>query len=145
MHGIKGTYHTFTETVSTVRSALELKQVFDQIAEAEKSGASAEEKKRLEEQAAEKGLQALFKGTKLEVDSVLRETCDRVLNPPLDTQTAPTRQKLALRTKALLVLGEAYLNVKKEGNALDESEYVRVDTQASKVRDRGQGRQGAPR
>jgi hypothetical protein len=34
--------------------ALELKQVFDQIAEAEKAGVSAEEKKKLEEQAAEK-------------------------------------------------------------------------------------------
>jgi hypothetical protein len=35
-------------------TALELKQVFDQIAEAEKSGATEEEKKKLEEQAAEK-------------------------------------------------------------------------------------------
>ncbi len=52
---------------------------------------------------------------------------------------------MALRTRALLVLGEAYLNVKKEGNALDESEYVRVDTKASKVRDSWQGRPGAPR
>ncbi len=81
----------------------------------------------------------------LEVDSVLRETCDRVLGPSLNTQGAPTRQKMALRTRALLVLGEAYLNVKKEGNALDESEYVRVDTKASKVRDSWQGRPGAPR
>lgn len=34
--------------------ALELKQVFDQIAEAERAGISPEEKKKLEEQAAEK-------------------------------------------------------------------------------------------
>jgi len=34
--------------------ALELKQVFDQIAAAEKAGVSPEEKKKLEEQAAEK-------------------------------------------------------------------------------------------
>jgi hypothetical protein len=48
--------------VSTLRSAIELKAVFDQIQQAEQSGnLSAEEKKRLEEQAAEKGLQALFK------------------------------------------------------------------------------------
>ncbi|KAF8335414.1 X-domain of DnaJ-containing-domain-containing protein [Cantharellus anzutake] len=145
MHGIKGTYHTFTETVSTVRSALELKQVFEQLAEAEKSGASEAEKKNLEEQAAEKGLQALFKGTKLEIDSVLRETCDRVLNPPPNGPNAPSREKLALRTRALLVLGEAYLNVKKEGSALDEAEYVRIDTKASKARDSWQGRQGPPR
>ena len=49
-------------SVSTLRSAIELKAVFDQIQQAEQSGTlSAEEKKRLEEQAAEKGLQALFK------------------------------------------------------------------------------------
>jgi hypothetical protein len=49
-------------SVSTLRSAIELKSVFDQIQQAEQSGTlSAEEKKRLEEQAAEKGLQALFK------------------------------------------------------------------------------------
>jgi hypothetical protein len=49
-------------SVSTLRSAIELKAVFDQIQQAEQSGTlSPEEKKRLEEQAAEKGLQALFK------------------------------------------------------------------------------------
>lgn len=49
-------------SVSTLRSAIELKAVFDQIQQAEQSGnLGAEEKKRLEEQAAEKGLQALFK------------------------------------------------------------------------------------
>jgi hypothetical protein len=48
--------------VSTLRSAIELKTVFDQIQQAEQSGnLSPEEKKRLEEQAAEKGLHALFK------------------------------------------------------------------------------------
>lgn len=48
--------------VSTLRSAIELKTVFDQIQAAEKAGnLSPEEKKRLEESAAEKGLQALFK------------------------------------------------------------------------------------
>jgi hypothetical protein len=49
-------------SVSTLRSAIELKSVFDQIQAAEKAGnLSPEEKKKLEEQAAEKGLQALFK------------------------------------------------------------------------------------
>jgi hypothetical protein len=49
-------------SVSTLRSAIELKAVFDQIQQAEQSGnLSPEEKKRLEEQAAEKGLHALFK------------------------------------------------------------------------------------
>lgn len=52
----------FCVSVSTLRSAMELKTVFEQIQAAEAAGnLSPEEKKRLEEQAAEKGLQALFK------------------------------------------------------------------------------------
>ena len=103
-------YHS----VSTLRSAIELKAVFDQIAAAEKAGnLSPEEKKRLEEQAAEKGLQALFKGAKLEIESVLREVCDRVL---LDT-TVP-KAKADLRAVALQILGEAYMSVKKDDDAL---------------------------
>jgi hypothetical protein len=48
--------------VSTLRAAIELKNVFDQIQAAEKAGnLTPEEKHKLEEQAAEKGLQALFK------------------------------------------------------------------------------------
>lgn len=52
--------------VSTVRSAMELKAVFDQIQAAERDGnLSPEEKRKLEEQAAEKGLQALFKASRI--------------------------------------------------------------------------------
>ena len=59
-----------------LRSAIELKTVFDQIQAAEKApGRLSPEEKMLEEQATEKGLQALFKGTKLEVESVLRDVC----------------------------------------------------------------------
>lgn len=55
--------------VSTLRSAMELKTVFEQIQAAEVAGnLSPEEKKRLEEQAAEKGLQALFKVRKLLIE-----------------------------------------------------------------------------
>ncbi|KAF8598752.1 DnaJ-domain-containing protein [Ceratobasidium sp. AG-I] len=130
LHNIQGKYHVFSETVSTVRSALELKQVFDQIAEAEKAGVSAEEKKKLEEQAAEKGLRALFKGAKLEIESVLRETCDRVLSDP-----ALQSSKLHLRAEALQILGEAYLGVRKDGESgAGEEEYVRVETRASRER-----------
>ncbi len=43
---------------------MELKTVFEQIQAAEKAGnLTADEKRRLEEQAAEKGLQALFKAS----------------------------------------------------------------------------------
>lgn len=131
--------------MSTLRSAIELKAVFDQIQAAEKAGGlSPEERKKLEEQAAEKGLQALFKGTKLEVESVLRDVCDRVLA----VGGASEREKVLLRAIALQVLGEAYMGVKRDPNAPrlgmpgaaagqpggDESEYVKVETKASRER-----------
>jgi len=94
LHNVQGKYHVFSETVSTVRAALELKAVFDQIQAAEKNGNLSEaERKKLEEQAAEKGLSTLFKGAKLEIESVLREVCDRILlpsAPPTSNPASPT-------------------------------------------------------
>ncbi|KAF9445203.1 DnaJ-domain-containing protein [Macrolepiota fuliginosa MF-IS2] len=140
LHNVQGKYHVFSETVSTLRAAIELKGVFDQIQAAEKAGnLSPEEKRKLEEQAAEKGLQALFKGTKLEVESVLREVCDRVLADP-----TITRDKAQLRAVALQLLGEAYTNVRKDapssnpvvnGGVPEEGEYVRIDTKTSRARE----------
>ncbi|KAF8836852.1 DnaJ-domain-containing protein [Paxillus ammoniavirescens] len=136
LHNVQGKYHVFSETVSTLRSAIELKSVFDQIQAAEKAGnLSPEEKRRLEEQAAEKGLQALFKGTKLEVESVLRETCDRVLEDP-----SVSRNKATLRAVALQILGESYVAIKKDSDGIpDEGEYVRVETKSSRERERQRG------
>lgn len=108
-------------------------------------------------------MQALFKGAKLEVESVIREVCDRVLSgdaPPPSTSlpsspssaaynspsmqqvqrrsgSGPDPRRQALKAKALLILGEAYVAARKDGEA--ESEYVRVETRASKERD-GMGR-----
>lgn len=132
LHNVQGKYHVFSETVSTLRAAIELKTVFEQIQAAEKAGnLTPEEKQRLEEQAAEKGLQALFKGTKLEIESVLRETCDRVLEDP----TIP-RSKAILRAVALQIMGEAFMSVKKEPEEIaGESEYVRIETKSSRERE----------
>lgn len=132
-HNVQGKYHVFSETVSTLRSAIELKSVFDQIAAAEKAGnLTPEEKKKLEEQAAEKGIQALFKGTKLEIESVLRETCDRVLE-----DLTISRPKAQMRAVAMQILGESYVAIKKDVDGHpDESEYVRIDTKSSREKDR---------
>ncbi|GBE85685.1 DnaJ-domain-containing protein [Sparassis latifolia] len=136
LHNVQGKYHVFSETVSTLRAAMDLKNVFEQIQAAEKAGnLSPEDKRRLEEQAAEKGLQALFKGAKLEIESVLRETCDRVLEDP-----SIPRAKAQLRAIALLILGEAYMAVKKDHEeGREESEYVKVETKNSRQRDAQRG------
>ncbi|EED81990.1 predicted protein [Postia placenta Mad-698-R] len=119
LHNVQGKYHVFSETVSTVRAAMDLKNVFEQIQAAEKAGnLSPEDKKRLEDQAAEKVLQTLFKGTKLEIESVLRETCDRILE-----ESSLARNKAQLAAIALQILGEAYMAVKKDDEPRDESEF----------------------
>lgn len=46
--------HRYGNSVSTVRAALEVKQVFEQLAEADKGGVTPEQKQKLEEQATEK-------------------------------------------------------------------------------------------
>ncbi|KIJ08176.1 hypothetical protein PAXINDRAFT_18665 [Paxillus involutus ATCC 200175] len=129
LHNVQGKYHVFSGTVSTLRSAIELKSVFNQIQAAEKAGnLLPEEKRRLEEQAAEKGLQALFKGTILEVESVLCETCDHMLEDPL-----VSHNKATLRAVALQILGESYVAIKKDSDGIpDEGEYVRVETKSSR-------------
>ncbi|KAJ3783442.1 X-domain of DnaJ-containing-domain-containing protein, partial [Lentinula aff. detonsa] len=89
LHNVQGKYHVFSETVSTLRAAIEIKAL-------EKAGnLSPSERQKLEEQAAEKGSQVLFKAAKLKIDSILRELCDR-------------EEKAVLRAVALQILGEVY-------------------------------------
>ncbi|KAK4704356.1 hypothetical protein P7C70_g1852, partial [Phenoliferia sp. Uapishka_3] len=107
-HSARSTVHIVNETVSTVRSAYALKEVFEKLSAAEKSGLSDEKKKELEDKAAQMGLHALFKGAKLEVQSVIREVCDRVLGEELPV---PDLRKRAV---AMGILGQVYEAVKKD-------------------------------
>jgi len=66
-------------------------------------------------------------GAKLEIESVLRETCDKVLEDP-----SIVAAKANLRAVALQILGEAYMSVRKEDEERkEENEYVRIDTKGS--------------
>jgi len=69
----------------------------------------------------------------------LREVCDNVL-----ADATIARDKAQLRAVALQMLGEAYMNVKKDtpssnpivnGSVPEESEYVRIDTKGSRARE----------
>jgi hypothetical protein len=84
-------------------------------------------------------LMLLRQGTKLEIESVLREVCDTILTDPTISP-----DKAQLRAVALQMLGEAYVGVKKDtpssnplvnGATGEESEYVRVDTKSSRARE----------
>ncbi|RKP01100.1 hypothetical protein CXG81DRAFT_157, partial [Caulochytrium protostelioides] len=110
--------HIFGETVGTFRTALDLRNSFTKLqameAEREKEEAASGEiaadtggaRERLEREAADKGMEALWRGSKLEVESVLREVCDRVLSDP-----SPPRERLRRRAQALQVLGEVYFSI----------------------------------
>lgn len=66
-------------------------------------------------------------GAKLEIESVLRETCDKVLEDP-----SITPAKANLRAVALQILGEAYASARKEDeDRKEENEYVKIDTKGS--------------
>ncbi|WFD29788.1 hypothetical protein MSPP1_000801 [Malassezia sp. CBS 17886] len=108
-HAASSSIHTVRETVSTVRAALELKSVFEELAKAEEDGITEERKKQLEDQAAEKGMRALFKGAKLEVESILRDVSDCVL---YDAEVSKLEQKL--RAEALGIIADVYVQVKPE-------------------------------
>ncbi|WWC72635.1 uncharacterized protein I206_106599 [Kwoniella pini CBS 10737] len=133
-HGAKNTFNVMGDTVSTVRSALELKAVFDKLQQAEQSGMSPADLRKLEEQAAEQGIRTLWKGAKLEVESVVRETCEKVLTEP-----SVSREKLHLRAHALGLMAEAYLAIKKDEESPPGEDFVKVETPASKERDAAAG------
>ncbi|KAF9155988.1 hypothetical protein DFQ26_009514 [Actinomortierella ambigua] len=106
-HGAREKGHIFAETVSTLRAAMDLQQSFSQLQEAEKATMDEAAKKALEEAAASKGLRALWKGSKLEVEGVLRDVCDKALSDP----TAP-KPTLAKRAAALKIIGSVYESIR---------------------------------
>jgi curved DNA-binding protein CbpA len=123
-HSAASSFHVVRETVSTVRAALELKQVFEELAKAEEKGITEEKKKQLEEAAATKGMKALFKGAKLEVESVIREVSERVL---YDQNVSKETQRL--RAIALGTIGDVFASMKpNEKTGLEDESYVKVDT-----------------
>ncbi|KAI9224140.1 X-domain of DnaJ-containing-domain-containing protein [Blastocladiella britannica] len=109
-HSMTEKTHVVSETVSTFKSAIDLQKSFTKLSEADKNGElTPEERTKLEEDAATRGLQALWKGSKLEVQSVLREVCDRVLS-----DKALSKEQAKNRAIALKIVGQVFQNVKHE-------------------------------
>jgi hypothetical protein len=120
-NGFREKAHIISETVGTVKTAIDLQSSFSKLQEMERrtpteNGEDAEDavniqlspeeqelKAKLEEEAASKGMEALWRGSKLEVEAVLREVCDKTLG---DTEVDLEVRKR--RATALRVLGEEY-------------------------------------
>ncbi|RHZ90084.1 hypothetical protein Glove_8g46 [Diversispora epigaea] len=106
-HILREKGHVFSETISTLRSAIDLQQSFKELQKAEQEGLDESEKTKLEEATATKGLTALWKGSKLEVEGVLREVCDRVLSDP-----SVSKNDARKRAEGLKIIGSVYEHVK---------------------------------
>ncbi|KAI8978146.1 DnaJ-domain-containing protein [Pilobolus umbonatus] len=108
-HSMKEKSYIFSETMSTLRSALDLQSSFTELQKAEENGLTEEERMKLEAEAATKGLHAIWKGSKLEVESVLRDVCDRVLS-----DTSVPRETAKNRAIGLKIIGTIYQRVQLE-------------------------------
>ncbi|KAJ2718607.1 DnaJ-like protein [Coemansia sp. Benny D115] len=111
--GFRGVYQSFKETgqimsgaYSTIRAALDLQRTYAELAKAEENNISPEEKQRLEEHAAKKALEALWKSGRLEIENILRETCNIVLH---DKQV--DKKTIRRRAIALKAMGDIYAHV----------------------------------
>ena len=96
--------HIFSETISTFRTAIDMQATLTKLQTADEKGMDEKEKAVLEEQVAFKGLNAIWKGSKLEVESVIRDVCDVVLS-------RGEKDVLLLRANALKTVGKIYSTV----------------------------------
>ncbi|KAJ3277158.1 hypothetical protein HDV01_000210 [Terramyces sp. JEL0728] len=118
VNGFKEKAHIISETVGTVKTAFDLQSSFTKLQNLEKKAEGEGEenavqkeltdeerelKAKLEHEAASKGMEALWRGSKLEVEAVVREVCDATLGD--ETVSVEVRKRRAV---ALRVLGEVY-------------------------------------
>ncbi|KAI9504719.1 DnaJ-like protein [Coemansia spiralis] len=118
--GFRNVYQSFKETgqymsgaYSTIKTAVDLQRTYVELERAEANNIPAEEKQRLQEAAAKKGIKAMWKFSKMEIDNVLRETCTVVLH---DKQV--DKNVLRRRAVALKAMGDIYTNVKPDPDQL---------------------------
>ncbi|GAA5813186.1 hypothetical protein MFLAVUS_006660 [Mucor flavus] len=105
-HSMKEKGYIFSQTVGTLRTAYDLQSTFGELQKAEENGITEEEKAKLEEAAAIKGLQAIWRGSKLEIEGVLRDVCDEVLN-----DDKCSKEEISKRLHALRIVGTLYQSV----------------------------------
>ncbi|KAJ9062830.1 DnaJ-like protein [Entomophthora muscae] len=103
-HFFGDTYNAINETYSALKSTAQLQQTGNKLRDAEANGIDVAAKSELEEEFATKGLNLIWIGSRLEVQSVLRQVCSNVLHPdpPISSQQAK------LRAEALAIVGEIY-------------------------------------
>jgi len=90
----------------SVKSAVDVHHTFVQLQQAEQTGASEAEKEKLQEEAVKKGTDAIWKGSKLEIESVVKSVCDKTL-----ADVRAEKVVLRQRSEALKIIGDIYQSV----------------------------------
>ncbi|OMH80501.1 putative J domain-containing protein [Zancudomyces culisetae] len=118
MGALRGVYHSFKEkgeviggTYTIIKAAIDLQRVSIQLNEAEKRGYSPEQRAALEAEAAKKGLETIWKAGKLEIETVLRDVCDKVLFDSSIPKSISKRRAIALKA-----VGKVFSNTTADPN-----------------------------
>ncbi|KAI8325215.1 DnaJ-domain-containing protein, partial [Martensiomyces pterosporus] len=118
--GFRGVYQSFKEagqvvgsTYTTVKAALDLQRTYADLEKAEKSNIPEEERRRMEEMAAKKGLEVLWKSGKLEIESTVRDACDKILH-----DSTVSKGVLKRRAVALKAMGDVFAGVQPDPDQL---------------------------
>ncbi|KAH8594585.1 X-domain of DnaJ-containing-domain-containing protein [Bisporella sp. PMI_857] len=108
------------ETWNTISSAIDAQMTMEEMSKAEEKGGEewTEEKKvEYERRVTGKILTAAWRGSKFEIQSVLRDVCDEVLN-----DKKVSKAKLLERAQAMLIAGEIYSKAKRTPE--EEGDYM---------------------
>ncbi|KAK2017133.1 DnaJ-domain-containing protein [Colletotrichum eremochloae] len=108
------------ETWNTISSAIDAQQTIEEMARMEEKGGeewSEERKAEYERRVTGKILTAAWRGSKFEIQSVLREVCDSVLND----KKVPLAKRLE-RAEALVIIGEIFSKAQRSPE--EEGDYL---------------------
>ncbi|KAI9807828.1 MAG: hypothetical protein M1825_005133 [Sarcosagium campestre] len=108
------------ETWNTISTVIDAQMTMEEMAKAEERGGddwTTEKKAEYEKRVTGKVLAAAWRGSKTEIQSVLRETCDRVLN-----DKRVSIHKRIERAHALVISGTIYQHAKR--NPEEEGDYM---------------------
>jgi hypothetical protein len=108
------------DTWGTISTAIDAQMSMEEMAKAEEAGGDAwtdERRAELEKRVTGKILAAAWKGSKFEIQSVLREVCDVVLE-----DTKVSKQKRMERAQAMVVIGEMCRDARRTED--EEGDYL---------------------
>lgn len=123
------------DTWGTISTAIDAQMTMEEMAKAEEAGGDAwtdEKRAELEKRVTGKILAAAWRGSKFEIQSVLREVCDAVLEDP-----KVKKEKRLERAQAMVVVGEMLRDAKRDPD--EEGEYLvfeQLMAEASMKRDK---------